>query len=30
VLDIVQTIVIMVTSIGAILVLFSYTDVLNG
>jgi len=30
VLDIVQTIVIMATSIGAILVLFSYTDVLNG
>jgi len=30
VLDIVQTIVIILTSIGAILVLFSYTDVLNG
>ncbi len=30
VLDIVQTAVIMVTSVGAVLVLFSYTDVLNG
>lgn len=30
IMDIVQTIVIMITSIGAILVLFSYTDVLNG
>ena len=30
ILDLVQTVVIIVTSIGAILVLFSYTDVLNG
>lgn len=30
VMDILQTVVIMATSIGAILVLFSYTDVLNG
>ncbi len=30
VLDIAQTVVIMATSIGAVLVLFTYTDVLNG
>ena len=30
VMDLVQTLVIIVTSVGAILVLFSYTDVLNG
>jgi ABC-2 type transport system permease protein len=30
VLDIVQTVVIMATSVGAVLVLFTYTEVLNG